>query len=221
MDITKKSENRVKYVSIALLWEGYDALQKKVEEFYNDSTEVSLSDYCLVPAQSRHCTLFKIAELKHTRNANADWTEVMRAVLKELNKTAIEKILQVHLAALRLRGSELRKYDATCSVQFEVERANIPLMRDKLTQCLARQRLAIDADLCIEFPGQDSKKNQGGLVFGSFARRSPTGSTEVWTKQLEDALPAFEPLNVQITVSNNDLTNERELDRDYLVVPLR
>jgi hypothetical protein len=75
----------------------------------------------------------------------------------------------------------------------------------------------------MDFPMVDKVKNEGDLLFGSFARRVEqlNDNPLLYREELMPAFLFFEPKSVEVTVSDDALTNIRQCGRDYLIVPLK
>ena len=73
--------------------------------------------------------------------------------------------------------------------------------------------------LCVRgLPDGGQLKNEGDSLFGSFARRvEQLNDNPLLYRELIPEFPFFEPKSVQVTVSDDALTNIRQCDRDYLI----
>jgi hypothetical protein len=207
------------YISIALLWEDYVELQKKVDEL---RSRIPWS-HCLVRKAAWHCTLFAIARLVDFRNPYSTPSEAMQSVLEDLPKDDIERILKAHLNSLRVRASEFRIYENSSNIQFLAvdNGSSIAQVRRELSGALARFSLPLNASVCLDFPMVDKAKNEGKLLYGSFARRAEQLQDNRLLHQESIELQFFEPKSLQVTVSDDALTNIRQPDRDYFIVALR
>ena len=205
------------YVSIALLWKGYSALEATVDKL---AGRIPWTHH-LVPLGARHCTLYAIAQLRGFDGSYSTPAEAMRSMLERLPRAGVEKILQVHLGHFRIRPSEFRIYENSSSIQFLVERGSVDLMRKDLSNLFAGFSLPPDNFTRVDFPIWDKHKNQGDRLFGSFARRlEPNDDNPLLHRESLCEIAPFEPESVQITVSDDALTNIREPNRDYFIVPL-
>jgi hypothetical protein len=201
------------YISIAFRWETYKELQDEVEKFCKSVPD----DYDVIPEKSRHSTLFAVAQFIDSDPSSAP--EVLRALLKGLPFDDIEKILRRYLDGTRFQAYELRKYEQTWSIQFYAE-ADIKAMRKDLLELFRDFRSKNNLDRRVECPMTAPSKNESGLVWGSFARnRKDVKNTEPEKKDMK-GFAWFRPSSVEITVSNDELTNDREEDVDYKIVSL-
>jgi hypothetical protein len=95
-------------------------------------------------------------------------------------------------------------------------------MREKLFDELGKLSLPPNPDVCVDFPMVD-KKNEGPALYGSFARRLDQlkDNRVLHQEPIIPALPFFEPKSLQVTVSDDALTNIRQPNLDYFIVALK
>ncbi len=207
------------FISILFLWKGYNELAKKIEALV-DCNRIP-GNQTLVPSENWHSTLFAIAKLP--KNKSESPIDEMRKFFEKLPFDEIGCVLQKHLSSLTIRASEFRIYDNTANIQFDVEHGCLCAMRQEMANFLTDWELPSGFNLPegIHFPKAVESKNRGSLLYGSFARRKcKNEDNKVRLCEHITDLDSFQPGKVQITVSDDELGNEREINVDFKEVAL-
>jgi hypothetical protein len=133
--------------------------------------------------------------------------------------------MQKRLGSFRVSASEFKISYNTWIIQFKTgcNGEDLCAMRREMVGLFQQFDLPRDPSVCVDFPMKDKSKNRGDLLFGSFARRIEQIKDKDSPPDIRtiDSLDSFKPEQVELTVSDDALTNYREPDKDYKVIRLR